>query len=287
MDGPFLGSEAVDGGLLTPAEVRSERFQSLFRNVFVEAGQDVDLLLLSRAAHLFVPPDGALCGYSAAVVLGAGISPPNASAELIAPRGNVANRRGLKVRQAALTPAEICEVGGLRVTTPFRTAYDLGRRLSLPDAVAAIDALARVGGFNTAMLLVGPVGMRGCRRLKQAVALADPRAESPMESRLRLVLVLDGLPAPASQYEVRDANGVVLARVDLAYPEARLALEYDGAHHFDAEFSRLDRQRDLQLDELGWQTMRFTSDDVLVRPEETVRRIRNRRAERLSRLAPR
>jgi Protein of unknown function (DUF559) len=286
MDGPFLGSEAVKKGLLTPAEVRSERFQSLFRGVFVEAGEEVDLLLRSRAAHLFAPKDGALSGYSAAVVLGAGISPPNASAELIAPLGNVAGRRGLKVRQAALTAAEVCEVGGLRVTTPFRTAYDLGRRLALPDAVAAIDALARIGGFNPTSLLLGPVGARGCRRLKEAVAFSDPRAESPMESRLRLELVLGGLPTPWPQYEVRDLNGTVLARVDLAYPKARLAMEYDGAHHFDDEFSRLDRERDLRLDDLDWQTMRFTSDDLFLRPQETVSRVRRRLAERLARFAP-
>src|SRR4051794_31944909 len=102
MDGPFLGSWAVKQGLLTPAEVRSERFESIFRDVFVRAGQEVDLLLRSRAAHLFVPPDGALCGFSAAVVLGADCAPPNAAAELIAPQGNVAKRRGLTVRQAAL-----------------------------------------------------------------------------------------------------------------------------------------------------------------------------------------
>jgi very-short-patch-repair endonuclease len=283
MDGPFLGSWAVKQGLLTPAEVRSERFESIFRDVFVRAGQEVDLLLRSRAAHLFVPPDGALCGFSAAVVLGADCAPPNAAAELIAPQGNVAKRRGLAVRQAALPETDVCDVGPLRVTTPQRTAYDLGRRLALPDAVASVDALARVGGFDPGVLLTGPVGARGCRRLREAVALADPRAESPMESRLRVLLVQGGLPVPVSQYEIVDAYGILLARVDLAYPAGRLAIEYDGAHHFDEAFSRLDRRRDLQLGDLGWQTLRFTSDDVLLRPLETVRRVRQRLAERLPR----
>jgi alpha-1,2-mannosyltransferase len=285
MDGPFLGSQAVAMGLLTPAELRTDRFVPIFRDVFVEAGQEVDLALRSRGAHLLMPPDGALCGHSAATLLGAACSPPNAAAELIAPRGDVAKRRGLAVRQAALLPAEVCEVDGLRVTTPMRTAYDLGRRLDLVEAVAAVDALARIGRFAPSMLLNGPVGARGRRRLREVVGLADPLAESVMETRLRILLVLGGLPRPVAQFPVIDADGVVRARVDLAYPAARLALEYDGAHHFTAESSRRDRQRDLALDDLDWQTMRFTVDDVLRTPGDTVRRVRHRLAERHARFA--
>ncbi|WP_214403112.1 DUF559 domain-containing protein [Pseudonocardia lacus] len=290
MDGPFLGSLAVAAGLLTPADLRSGRFVPLFRDVYVDAdavaGAEIDLVLLSRAAYLLMPEDGALCGFSAAALLGADCSPAGAAAEFIAPRGDVGNRRGLVVRQAALAPEEVCLVGPYRVTTAERTAYDLGRRLDVPRAVAAVDSLARIGRFDPSALLDGPVGARGRRRLREVVALADPLAESTMETRLRLVLVGGGLPRPTSQFAVRTADGAVVARVDLAYPDARLALEYDGAHHFDDEFSRLDRRRDLLLDELGWQTMRFTSDDVLRTPNDTVRRVRNRLAERLARLAP-
>ncbi|MCO1654720.1 DUF559 domain-containing protein [Pseudonocardia humida] len=286
MDGPFLGSLAVATGLLTPRQLRSERFVPLFRDVYVPAGVEVDLVVLSKGAHLLMPEDGALCGHSAAALLGADCSPSTADAEFIAPHGDVGKRRGLIVRQAALTPEEVCLVGSLRVTTPLRTAYDLGRRLDLVHAVAAVDALARIGRFAPAVLLDGPVGARGRRRLREVVALADPLAESTMETRLRLVLVGGGLPRPVSQFPVRTAGGAVIARVDLAYPEARLALEYDGAHHFDDEYSRRDRHRDLLLDELGWQTMRFTRDDVLRTPNETVRRVRARLAERTARLAP-
>jgi hypothetical protein len=284
MDGPFLGSQAVADGLLTPAALCSGRFVPVFRDVYVEAGTELDLLVRSKGAHLFVPDDGALCGHSAAELLGAGCSPSSAAAELIAPHGNVRKRRGLIVRQAALAPTEVCRVGPFRVTTPLRTAYDLGRRLELVAAVAAVDALARIGDFAPPALLDGPVGARGRRRLREVVALADPRAESVMETRLRVVLVLGGLPRPVPQYVVV-ASGAVVARVDLAFPEARLALEYDGAHHFDEEFSRSDRRRDLLLDELDWQTMRFTRDDVLRAPQDTVRRVRRRLDERLARFA--
>ena len=131
-------------------------------------------------------------------------------------------------------------------------------------------------------LLEGPPGARGCRQLARAIALADPLSESAMETRLRLILVVGGLPPPVAQYRVRDGSGRVLARVDLAYPKARLAIEYDGHYHFDDLNSRRDRRRDLLLDELGWHTMRFTEDDVLLTPEDTFRRV----ALRLNRTNP-
>jgi hypothetical protein len=282
LDGPFLGTVAVNAGLVTRGQLRGARFAQVYRDVYVPAVLPQTLALRSRCAQLLLPPDGALCGHSAAELLNARCSPPNAAAEMIAPRGEVGKRRGLIVRQQTLTPQEVQLVDGCRVTTAFRTAWDLGRRLRLTDAVVAVDALARVGRFRPESLLDGPPGARGCRQLRRAVELADPLAESAMETRLRLVLVLGGLPPPVCQYRVRDGSGHVLARVDMAYPRARLALEYDGRHHFDDLNSRRDRHRDLLLDELGWHTMRFTEDDVLVTPADTLRRV----AARLNRSTP-
>ena len=94
-----------------------------------------------------------------------------------------------------------------------------------------------------------------------------------METHLRLNLVLGGLPAPPVQYRVIDPYGFVLARVDLAYPTARLAIEYDGRTHFTDARSRADRRRDLALAHVGWYTMRLTYDDVYGDPAETRRRL--------------
>jgi hypothetical protein len=277
---PFLGSAAVEAGVLTRAHLRSDRFATVFRDVYVDATATMDLALRSRAAHLLLPDDGALCGYSAAQLHGADCAPASAPAELIAPKGTVAKRRGLVVRQSVLAPAEVEVVHGCRVTTPFRTAWDLGRRLRLTEAVVAIDGLCRVGDFEPSALLNGPPGARGCRRLATAVLLADPRAESAMESRLRLLLHFGGLPAPAVQYRLSDGHGVLVARFDLAYPQARLGIEYDGADHFDEEHSRRDRSRDLRAGDLGWQTLRFTRDDYYRTPRSTVALVTRRLAER-------
>jgi hypothetical protein len=159
-----------------------------------------------------------LGGYSAAALLGADCAPRNAPAEVIVPHRFVAHR-GLRVRRDHLAEQDVLETGDVRVTTPLRTAWDLARRLTLVEAVVAVDALARRrrsdvrwalarggdvarggavahadalahggGAFTPADLLVKRAvepGARGCRRLDRVVALADPRAESPPETRLR------------------------------------------------------------------------------------------------------
>jgi len=277
---PFLGSAAIAAGALTRAQLRSARFTQVFRDVYVDASAVPDLTLRSRAAHLLLPEDGALCGYSAARLHGADCAPESAPAELIAPRGTVAKRRGPIVRQAALAPAEIELVQGCRVTTPFRTAWDLGRRLRLTEAVVAIDGLCRIGGFEPRALLGGPPGARGCRHLAKAVLLANPLAESAMETRFRLLLHFAGLPEPVLQHPVVDEHGMCVARFDFAYPHARLGIEYDGADHFDDERSRRDRARDLQVGDLGWLTLRFTRDDYYRRPRATAAVIERRLQER-------
>ncbi|MBO0876556.1 MAG: hypothetical protein J2P19_24535 [Pseudonocardia sp.] len=141
---------------------------------------------------------------------------------------------GLKVRYETLVPSDVTRADGCAVTTPRRTAWDLARWCPLVEGVVAVDALARRGAFDVADLLAMRVerpGAKRCRRLDRVVVLADPRAESPMESRPRVGLVREGLPPPEVQYEVRDEYGFPLARVDLAYPAAKLAIEYDGGVH--------------------------------------------------------
>jgi hypothetical protein len=206
-----------------------------------------------------------LAGYSAALLLGADCAPRDCPAEVLVPRYAKAHP-GLLVRQGRPADHEVGAVLGCRVTTELRTAWDLARRLPLVEAVVAVDALGRVGGFGAAEVrtrdAVSP-GARGCRRLPEVLALVDARAESPMETRLRVGLVLAGLPAPAVQYEIVDADSrVIIARVDLAYPAAALAIEYDGGWHFDRAQAERDRRRDNLLAAYGWQTLRFGRDDV-------------------------
>ncbi|MBA2323940.1 MAG: DUF559 domain-containing protein [Pseudonocardiales bacterium] len=97
--------------------------------------------------------------------------------------------------------------------------------------------------------------------MDEIVALADPRAESPPETRLRLALLRAGLPAPEVQYQIRDEYDFVLAALP-GRPGAKLAIEYDGSTHYTRQRGELDRQRDAMLAGHGWQTLRFGRDDV-------------------------
>jgi hypothetical protein len=114
----------------------------------------------------------------------------------------------------------------------------------------------------------------GADAARRALALARPFVESPMETRLRLIAVLDGLPHPEVQYDVFDPDGRVVARLDLAYPRHRVALEYDGDHHRERDTFRRDAVRLNRLHLLGWVVLRFTADDVLRNPARTVAQIR-------------
>jgi uncharacterized protein DUF559 len=275
IDGPFRGAEAILHGRVTPDRLRGPTYRRVFPDVYLPADQPLDLATRSRAAAVLVAGQGGvLAGYSAALLLGADCAPAAAPAEVLVPCYQKPCA-GLRVRYAATLAAEDVEQrADCRLTTAERTAWDLARRLPTTEAVVVLDSLARATPFRPAALLdrrQRQPGARGCRRLDELVALADPRAESPGETRLRVALVRAGLPPPEVQYRIVDEHGFVLARADLAYPDARLILEYDGAAHFDPESAHLDRQRDAILATHGWLTVRCGADDVYA--AQTIHRI--------------
>ncbi len=269
-------------GLIGANQLRGPRYRRLFPDVYLPASAGpLDLAVWSRAAFLLVEHRGGLLGgYSAARLLGADCAPPDTPAEVIV-AGGQRRHPGLLAHRGDAAGPDRWQVSGCVVTSPERTAWDLGRRLDLTEAVVALDALGRVRGpgrFAPADLLVRrerEPGARGCRRLDRVVALADPRAESPMETRLRLLLVEGGLPVPVVQHELLDEHGFVVARFDLAYPEELLAVEYDGRGHRHREFCDDDRWRDASTGDYGWHTMRFGRDDVLVSRRRTVALVGN------------
>lgn len=267
---PFLGSVAVRAGRVTKNALRGPRFVRLLPDVYVPAGVPLDLATRSRAAYLLVDGVGALAGYSAAHLLGARCAPADADAEVLAPRLARRPARGVLLHRGRLSPDEVTEVDGRLVTSAVRTAYDLARRLPLVEAVAAVDALAHVAGVHPGevrALSDRYPGARGRLRVDPVLDLVEPAAASVMETRTRLVLVLRGLPTPSLQHAVFDPDGRFVARLDLAYPAAKVGVEYDGAQHRDRGSFGADLRRHNRLVALGWVVLRFTADDVLHRPD--------------------
>jgi hypothetical protein len=129
----------------------------------------------------------------------------------------------------------------------------------LPSAVADVDsvlAAARCEVKDVVGLAERYPGARGIRQLREVLALADPRAESPPESHVRVLLVQAGLPRPRPQYEVRDGQGRFVARLDLAWPELKAGLEYEGVYHRDRDQYSRDLIRHNALRALGWTILR-------------------------------
>ncbi len=277
-DGPFRGSTAVAAGLLTRGVLRGPRFQRLFPDVYAPAHLENDFMLRSRAAGVLVAGRGAVAGYSAAELLGASSGPPDAPAEVLltAPLCQSYRCTGLRVHRDRSAPDEIIRVAGVAVTTPVRTAFDLARWApTLTERVAAVDALAhhrRVDVADVRVLRHRHLGARNGGEVAKVLRLADRRAESPMESRARMALVLGGLPPPAVQHPV-----VVRGRryyLDLAYPDLKVAVEYDGADHRTQQRARRDLEREAALVSAGWRILRFDAYVVLFAPERIVAEVR-------------
>jgi hypothetical protein len=177
----------------------------------------------------------------------------------------------LRIHRGALAAKAVRPCRGVRVTAPVPTAYDLGRRPGLVEAVVAIDALANAGRFDTAEVLQWAQqhpGARGHRQLRRAVEFADRRAGSPMETRLRLVLVLGGLPAPEVQFPVLDDGHRRAVWLDLAYPQRRIGIEYEGADHTRPHRVLRDAGRYTWLVDQGWRMYRFTKREVYTEPDD-------------------
>ncbi len=142
------------------------------------------------------------------------------------------------------------------MTTPLRTALDLGCLLPRPDGLAALDRFWREHGITRGALeasLPRYRRRRGVVKLRELVALTNPLAESPRESRTRLAIIDAGLPAPVLQFWV-EHHGEPLFRLDLAYPRHRVAVEYDGEEWHDRtqEQRDADRVRRDWLERHGW-----------------------------------
>lgn len=260
---PFRGADAVSAGLVTAKMLRGPRFRRLFTGIYVAADVEVDLELRSRAAFLLVEGRGVLGGWSAAELLDASCGPDSAPAEVVMPCGHRAGRPGLVVRSDLLLRDETLTVGRIGVTCPLRTAFDLGRRTSVLDAVIAVDAIAHKYEFEPAELLVFARrhrGARGSARLPEVVRRSNRLADSPMETRIRMAIEDVGLVVPVLQHPVGPYA------LDMAYPGIRLGIEYDGREHLTLERAMRDLARQAYITRAGWDVLRFRAVDVLRRP---------------------
>jgi very-short-patch-repair endonuclease len=178
---------------------------------------------------------------------------------------------GISLTRSEIAESDVTTIADLPVTAPVRTIADLGRRLPQVEAVAVVDMALHARLVSVADLRCWASvhkRHRGVARLVRAIEWSDGRAESPMETRLRMLLVLRGLPKPDIQRSLYDETGGFVARPDLCYPNVGLAIEYDGGTHRLSLTA--DNRRQNRLFEAGYRILRFTAGDVLHRPATVV-----------------
>jgi hypothetical protein len=269
-----VASEALASGRLTRREL-DRAYTKLFRNVHARNGVELTARDMAVAAWLWSGRSATVAGCSAAAVLGSRWVDACEPAELI--RANRRAPRGILVYSDALTERDVCRVGEMRVTTPARTAFDIGRRQPLLVAVPRIDALLRVSGVAVADVRAvsdrNP-GVRGIRNAARALDVADAGAESPPESLTRILIVMAGLPQPQTQIVVTDDCGNPIYRLDMGWPQDKVAIEYDGAQHWT---DPAQRARDIERLEFlaaqGWTIIRISWTQLRDQPKSVVERV--------------
>jgi hypothetical protein len=245
----------------------------ILKGVYVVAQLPDGIPTRAQALALVTPPDAAVSDWTACW-LHAGILPPGD--HLHVPPLSIFRSAGMgRIRndlcrsgERGFAPGDLMSVGGVTVTTPLRTAFDLGRLASRDWAMAALDALLRLDRFSRSELLDGVErfrGQRGVVQLRGLAPLADARAESPGESVLRLRWTdLATLPQPEPQVGILLPNGHEIYRIDLGVRDLRFGVEYDGEQHHSSTADREnDRTRRKDLDErFGWLVIPVTRANV-------------------------
>ncbi|WUR61940.1 hypothetical protein OHS32_11330 [Micromonospora chokoriensis] len=259
----FRGSDVVTEGLLTRTELRSAAWRPLFRDVYADAGLAVTHRVRCAAVAQWVLPAGVvIAGRSAAALYDATSVVSHEPLDVLVPTGQrFGPVKGLIVHRGELAATDIALRHGIPLTTPIRTCRDVAQWLPTEEAVAIVDRLAHhrlVAIPELRASIKARVGKRGWKRMTQVAELADAGAESAPESRLRVRIVLAGVPVPVTQFVV-ERDGRFVARLDLAWPRLKVAVEYDGLWHDDPEQFHRDRRRLNRLLGEDWLVLHVTA----------------------------
>lgn len=268
---PFLHSIAHAAGI-SDDELAGPAYRQLFWGVHIGSFVPITRRVRAAAALLIAPSDAAISHMTAARLLGA-VVPDDPTIHVTMPRGSRFNRTGIRTHRSDCAH-KIITHRGLRMTSPERTFVDCARLLDLVDLVVMGDALVKAGRTTPQRLLDYCADHTGGRSLaRRAARLVRDRVDSPMETRLRLLIVLAGLPEPLIDVQLNRPDGTLYRRIDLAYPAARLAIEYDGVHHEERGQRAQDLERREELESQGWTFVVVVSSQLNGDPARVLERI--------------
>ncbi len=257
----FVGSHAVADGLLSVRQLRGPYVHRVVQGVYRPAWIPLTHSLKCRALCLVLPDGAVVTGASAATVLGLALASPHDPVVVAAPDHlTVPRRNGVRLRRVAARSLAHRDVDGVRLAGPRRIAFDAAVGLPLHEATAALDAVVRHGIVDAEDLRRWLLDRHDNHvvAVRRAAALVDPRAESRPESITRVHLVEAGFAVVPQFRVVVDSR--VIARVDLALPEHKIAIEYDGRWHEDGAQRALDNDRLAALRAAGWTVIIVTAE---------------------------
>jgi very-short-patch-repair endonuclease len=270
-DRPFTTAEAMRHGLSKDA-LLSPPWRQVFRGVWVHIALDDTRELRLAAIRLLLPPWAVVVGVTAAWVHGVDVRrEDDLDIHVGFPKGRRGRHRpGVVTCQETLDAGDVTNIDGVPVTTAVRTAFDCARLLHGVERVVVVDAMAHarlVAIDDIRAYVAGKRRLRNLRRAETLLDICDEAAESPMESRLRVLLIGHGM-CPQSQIEVRDAHGRFVGRLDLGFPDVKVGVEYDGADHWDRR--KHDNRRRARIREQGWVVLVYSSEDYYDSPRALV-----------------
>ena len=269
---PFIGSEALAAGVMNRHELRTY-YRAIMPNVYLDKRIEPSLQQRTTAAWLWSRQQAVIAGAAASALHGSRWIDQAAPIELIWRNARPPQR--VITRADLLLDGETHVLNGLSVTTPERTAFDIGRRGALGRAVADLDALAAATDFkvrDVVELAANHRHVRGLRKLEAALELVDAGSQSPKETWLRLLLIEAGFPKPRTQIPVLGRDGFPRYFLDMGWEDILLAVEYDGDQHWTnpaQHASDVDRLE--YLNRMGWTVVRVVSRH---RPTDVIRRVR-------------
>ena len=279
---PLTRAQALRRGH-TLKELRGPRFRRVFRGVYVPAAGPVSLIQRARAA-LLIAPSGAYASHHTAAQLWGAVPPDTGETHISVPGlGTRSVRDGIAAHRAETTYAPTRR-RGVPLSVPVAVFLELATlHLDLVALVVLGDSLVRRARITPESLVVATASWsgRGARLARRAAALVRSGVDSAMETRLRMMIILAGLPEPQVNFIVRQPDGEWEVRFDLCYPQLKLIIEYDGEHHrLDADQWSRDLKRREWLERQGWRIIVINADAYYREPRETVARIRQALADR-------
>jgi hypothetical protein len=271
---PFTRAAGLKAGL-SDRQLRSARFTRILDGVYVDGAVPISEAVMVQALHLIAPADAFVSHASAARWFGCPL-PPLPEEHITVP-SRAARFRRFGVRCHVARGGETFQKAAVgNVATAAQTFVDLASQLTLVDLVIVGDWLVRKKriGLEALRAYCAASTSAHARAARLAAAYVRPGVDSPMETRLRMLIVLAGLPEPVVNLTIRDVNGEPVRKYDLSWPSIRLIVEYDGKHHVERiEQWEKDLARREAIEDDDWRILVVTSTGIFDVPEETVTRI--------------